>query len=308
MQQEHNRKRIYLMKQMLFAMAQGNFNMRIHLSGHDDELEALVELMNMTFAQFKEFVFHLGYINPHRSYAYVVQAMATLNREGNIQLFTNEFRNLIGYPDQELWEQPLTEFLTPESSTLFKRKLIALSPPGESQKNLHLEIISKKGLYLSLPCTLVKFKNSTQIVLSFILPIIQELQASKYIEENLIKQRINRQTDAAIIQKIYDHIRKNFKEPLPPLKILVKKFNTNEFKLKSGFRQFFNTSVYRFYNDERLKRAHIMISQRDLSLKEIAQLTGFSTYSNFYKSFKKKYGYTPTDLLRKRINKDTPNG
>lgn len=307
MQQEHNRKRIYFIKQMLFAMADGNFNMRIPLSGHDDELEALVVLINMVTEEFRDAIFHQGYINPHQSYVYLAQAMVALNADGHIQMSNKEFRSLIGYSDQELREHPITDFLTPETSHLFEHTLIALNQPGDSQQVLDLELISKKGLRVFMHCSLAKFKEQSQITLSFIVPVVHELHLHEYFNDTLIKQRINRQADAVLIQEIYDYILENLEEPLPKLKTLARKFGTNEFKLKSGFRQFFNTSVYSFYNDERLKRAHTMISQRDLPLKEIALLTGFSTYPNFSKAFKKKYGYNPTDLLRNEINKDSPN-
>lgn len=307
MQQEYNRKRIYLIKQMLFAMADGNFNMRIPLSGHDDELEALVVLINMVTEEFRDAIFHQGYINPQQSYVYLAQAMAILNFEGQIQMSNKEFRSLIGYLEQELQDHALTDFLSPETSHLFEQILIGLNQSGDLQQALDLELISKKGLRIFMHCSLAKFQVQSQIILSFIIPVVQELHLHEYFNETLIKQRINRQADAVLIQEIYDYILENLEEPLPKLKALARKFGTNEFKLKSGFRQFFNTSVYSFYNDERLKRAHIMISQRDLPLKEIALLTGFSTYPNFSKSFKKKYGYNPTDLLRNAVNKNDPN-
>ena len=298
MQQEHNRKRIYLMYQMLFAIARGNFSMRIPLSDHDDELEALVVLMNMAVEELKEAVFHLGYINPRQTYGYMAQSMVTLSLDGEMQASNIELRNLLGYTSQELHGQPLKFFLTPATVPLFEQAMIFLSKTDAPHNTLGLEWISKKGLYVKANCTLVKFEETSMIVLSFIIPIIPELQTNPHIDEALLKQRAERQTDAVLIQKIYDYILENIEEPLLSLNALSRKFGTNQFKLKSGFRQFFNTSVYPFYTEERLKRAHLMITQRDIPLKEIALLTGFSTYPNFSKSFKKKYGYNPTDLLQ----------
>lgn len=75
-------------------------------------------------------------------------------------------------------------------------------------------------------------------------------------------------------------------------------FGTNEFKLKNGFKHFFKTSIYQFYNDERLKRAEMMIQQTTMPLKHVAFMSGFSTYPNFSKAFKKRYGYAPNEVKR----------
>jgi transcriptional regulator GlxA family with amidase domain len=75
-------------------------------------------------------------------------------------------------------------------------------------------------------------------------------------------------------------------------------FAIEEHILKNGFRTFFKTSVYNFYQEERLKRANLMIRQTAVSLKEIAYLNGFKGYLNFYKAFKKRFGYKPSDLSR----------
>jgi transcriptional regulator GlxA family with amidase domain len=75
-------------------------------------------------------------------------------------------------------------------------------------------------------------------------------------------------------------------------------FVVEEHILKNGFRTVFKTSVYNFYQEERLKRANLMIRQTSVSLKEIAYLNGFKGYLNFYKAFKKRFGYKPSDLSR----------
>lgn len=106
----------------------------------------------------------------------------------------------------------------------------------------------------------------------------------------------------AIIQKVQDYILNHLEEPLPSTKELSSMFGTNEFTLKDNFRKLLKTSIYQFYNDERLKKAHFLIQQTAIPLKEIAFLCGFNDYTNFYKAFRKKYNYTPSDL--DRLKKD----
>lgn len=109
-----------------------------------------------------------------------------------------------------------------------------------------------------------------------------------------------KQTDAELIQKVLDYIKNHLEEPLPSTKELSKMFGTNEFTLKDTFRNSVKTSIYQFYNEERLKKAHFLIKETTIPLKEIALICGFNDYPNFYKAFKKRYNYTPGDIKREQ--------
>ncbi|MGC4041880.1 MAG: AraC family transcriptional regulator [Flavobacterium sp.] len=103
---------------------------------------------------------------------------------------------------------------------------------------------------------------------------------------------------SSIIQKVQDYILNHLEEPLPSAKELSKIFGTNEFTLKEGFRNIAKTSIYQFYNDERLKKSHFLIESTLIPLKEVAYICGFNEYTNFYKAFKKKYNYSPSEINR----------
>ncbi|WP_162127508.1 helix-turn-helix domain-containing protein [Flavobacterium phycosphaerae] len=112
----------------------------------------------------------------------------------------------------------------------------------------------------------------------------------------------------ALIQKVQEYILTHLDEELPSSKELAQMFGTNEFTLKQSFRNWSKTSIYQFYNDERLKKAHLIIEQTRVPLTKIALLSGFNNYTNFYKAFKKKYGVSPADVKRSttsETNKDT---
>ena len=64
MQQEINQQRIQSMYKMLLEMGSGNFTNRIERTEQDDELEALVVLVNMVAEEMKGSVFHSSFINP----------------------------------------------------------------------------------------------------------------------------------------------------------------------------------------------------------------------------------------------------
>lgn len=109
------------------------------------------------------------------------------------------------------------------------------------------------------------------------------------------------ESEAAIIKQVHEYILNHLDEPLISIKQLSVHFKINEFKLKTGFREQYNTSIYQFYNDERLLRAKKLIETTGISLKKIAFICGFNSYLNFYKAFKKKFGCAPGEITRPTI-------
>jgi len=130
--------------------------------------------------------------------------------------------------------------------------------------------------------------------------VAEKMQLGNYLNPHSFTNPILEGNDPAtvIIQKVQDYILNNLEEPLPTTKELSKMFGTNEFTLKENFRTILKTSIYQFYNDERLKKAHFLIQQTTISLKEISFLCGFNDYNNFSKAFKKKFNYSPSDVNR----------
>jgi len=106
-----------------------------------------------------------------------------------------------------------------------------------------------------------------------------------------------------LIQKVRDYILSHLDNDLPSSKELAQMFGTNEFTLKRNFRNLLQTSIYQYYNDERLKRAKLLIEQTASNLTVIALLSGFNNYTNFYKAFRKKYNLSPSEIAR-QVAKD----
>ena len=60
-------------------------------------------------------------------------------------------------------------------------------------------------------------------------------------------------------------------------------------------KRLFNKSFVEIKNETRIEKAKELILQKELSLKEIASLLGYSTYTSFYKSFRKQTGVSPEE-------------
>lgn len=79
---------------------------------------------------------------------------------------------------------------------------------------------------------------------------------------------------------------------------LARKVGINEFKLKAGFKEFFNTGVFEFFQNTRMQKAKELLLQTNKPIKEICTLAGYPRMTNFITAFRKTFGYTPGSLRR----------
>lgn len=303
MHQEMNQQRIKNMYEMLLEMAAGNFSFRIPRTGNDDELEVLTVLINWLAEEMKEGVFHLGYINPHAAYHYVVQSIYVLNYYSVIKDFSSDVPNLLRLEPDKILGRHFNEILSPQSIPVWKTIMDKLEQEEFRHITLPLTFVTSEKLDIPTFCSISKLLTAGQIIVS--------LFKAAPIEQDIIngqEKAIHNHLDVQLIQTVYDYILEYNGASFPTLKELARTFGTNENKLKIGFRHLFKTSIYQFYNNERLKRALYLIQHTKMPLKNIAFMIGFSTYPNFSRAFKIKFGYSPTHVQRKSSseNDNTP--
>ena len=82
------------------------------------------------------------------------------------------------------------------------------------------------------------------------------------------------------------------------LQELARLCQLNEFKLKKYFKQVFGTSVFALLHEERLKAAQQLICQGEKNISMIAYELGYAHPQHFQRAFKKRFGITPTQLLK----------
>jgi len=97
------------------------------------------------------------------------------------------------------------------------------------------------------------------------------------------------------IEKIYaakDELLKDLDKPISLL-ILSRKVGLNMHKLKSGFQQFYGSSVLIYRLHVRMKEAKRLLNDTDGQVDDIGYATGYANTQHFSKAYKKYYGHTP---------------
>ncbi|MEM9163802.1 MAG: AraC family transcriptional regulator, partial [Cyanobacteria bacterium P01_F01_bin.4] len=100
------------------------------------------------------------------------------------------------------------------------------------------------------------------------------------------------------IDRIYlarDILIRNLDDP-PSLLSLAKQAGINSFKLKQGFREIFNTTVFGYLHTYRMEEARRLLGLGELSVTQVAQSVGYSHPGKFAAAFKKKFGINPKAL------------
>lgn len=301
MDSDLNQLRFQNICQMLLQMGKGNFMHQIQRSGEDDNLEILTVLVNMLAEEMNGLISHKGYVNPHHTNKYLVQTTFILNEYYVIKSFNSEVPAQLGFTPEDLYNQKFSTLLADESLSSWNYVKEELARNLNHHLTSQLTYITKKQLLIPSFCTVTRLLQNKDILVSSVTNVIEETILPTILVSDIDNDRpagIYRLSDIRLIQKVYDYILDNLDKPLPNLTALSKIFGTNEYKLKYGFKYLFKTSIYQFYNTKRLKKAHLLIQETTIQLKEIALMSGFSTYPNFSKAFKKQFGYSPNDIKR----------
>lgn len=85
-------------------------------------------------------------------------------------------------------------------------------------------------------------------------------------------------------------------EPIT-IKELSRKVAINECYLKKGFKELFGTTVFDFYQSQRMEHAKYLLYEKGLSVTEVSLMLGYSSISHFSTAFKKHTGLKPCELL-----------
>ncbi len=67
----------------------------------------------------------------------------------------------------------------------------------------------------------------------------------------------------------------------------------NEYKLKKGFKETFNNTIFGYLTDQRLQLAKQYLLDTQQTAAEISMQLGYATPQHFNNAFKKKFGITP---------------
>jgi len=82
----------------------------------------------------------------------------------------------------------------------------------------------------------------------------------------------------------------------PSLTELAHRIGTNTNKLKIEFKAKFGVPVFKYLQNERLKKAYSLIKNEQKTIQEAAWAVGYDSLGSFSNAFEKKFGYRPSQV------------
>jgi AraC-like DNA-binding protein len=102
--------------------------------------------------------------------------------------------------------------------------------------------------------------------------------------------------DREKIIKARDILLQHIGEPIT-IKELSRKIAMNECYLKKGFKELFGTTIFEFYQSQRMEHAKYLLYEKGSSVTDVSFMLGYSSISHFSTAFKKHTGLKPCELL-----------
>jgi AraC-like DNA-binding protein len=115
-------------------------------------------------------------------------------------------------------------------------------------------------------------------------------------EETFTSKFLANEADREKIAKAREILLLHISEPLT-IKALSRKVAINECYLKKGFKEMYGTTIFDFFQSQRMEHAKYLLYEKGLSVTDVSSLLGYSSISHFSTAFKKHTGLKPCELL-----------
>jgi len=208
--------------------------------------------------------------------------------------------NSLKKPDHELFIMNI--FIDPE----ILRNLLENSSPSDlaidlsdKKRELFLRIrkISKTVMVsINEVISLIKAESANKLLLSAKICELITYVCTDMASDSENRKSVLQPEDVNKILNAANILTGDIAKP-PSVKQLSHRVALNEFKLKSGFKEVFSTTIYGYIRQERMEKAKKMLCEGSFSVSEVAWDIGYTNVSHFISLFHKTYGVNPGKYL-----------
>jgi AraC-like DNA-binding protein len=108
--------------------------------------------------------------------------------------------------------------------------------------------------------------------------------------------------DIVLVMQARDYLSRNFVNP-PTIPSLARRVGISQTKLKAGFRELTQTTIYEFILKSRMEMATSLLRSGNYRIADVAYKVGYEYPANFTHAFKKHYGSLPREYVRRSPRK-----
>lgn len=101
------------------------------------------------------------------------------------------------------------------------------------------------------------------------------------------------QSEVEILNKVEQFLRDSVFSEFPGIEELARKHFISATKLKRGFKDRFNSTLFNYYRNLQMQIAHKYLEEKKYSKRQISDMFGFANQSNFISCYKKHINHFP---------------
>ena len=121
-----------------------------------------------------------------------------------------------------------------------------------------------------------------------------------YVVDSLSdKENSKRIQNLARLNTVLHYIQCKYTDPIS-IDELADLIHLSEYRFCHLFKESIGQSPLNYINEVRLKTAHHLLEQKELTVAEIAAAAGFQDYNNFGRLFRKYFGYAPSNVWNEK--------
>jgi len=121
----------------------------------------------------------------------------------------------------------------------------------------------------------------------------------KEVDEKIVKIE-RKSNDEVLMEKIMRTINEHLDDPALNVEMLAANAGMSRVHMHRKLKELTNQSARDFIRNIRLKQAATLLTDKRLTVSEVAYATGFSNISHFSSSFKELYGVSPTEYKERQ--------
>lgn len=235
--------------------------------------------LNLTDSKFNT---DLSTLQHHNIYANETAYSLWINRVVNVIHIAIDLEYYVGLLcGQDRWMAGVKE-------KLLKKELVC---NADGKINVSMQLAAQQILNNPLGGNL-----KTMLIEAKVLEIVA-LQLNEFANQNSARSTAlkMRSDDVDVFHDLRNYLDLHFTDDLS-LRNLSKMFGINEFKLKKGFKQLFETTVFDYIHELKMNYARELLNDQRIYVSEVSGIVGYKNPNHFSTAFKRKFGVVPSAL------------
>ncbi len=133
-----------------------------------------------------------------------------------------------------------------------------------------------------------------------VLLLLEKYIVKLHYRRDIQRKKVRRSDDETLrLMKVEALLVKNFAINPPTIDELARISAMSNTKLKKDFKALYGLPIYEYFQKNRMLKAKSLLVLGEYTIKEVGQMVGYSNLSHFANTFKREFGFLPSEITAK---------